>query len=123
MVPAIKLMRVAFEILGAENDGVEVEVETERVGLGRGAEDVCVGLAKGVTACRVPAIAVEVASAEGSDTIEPPQAMLKETSRAIVISKTCDLTGFIFLLAIVLSINGIHTLRGYLLLTIQFGSC
>ena len=114
-------MRVAFEILGAEGDGAEVGVEM--VGLGRGAEVVCVGLVKGVTACRVLAIAVEVASAEGSDTIEPPQAILEKTSRTIEISKACDVTGFIFLLTIVLSINGIHTLRVCLLLTIQFGSC
>jgi hypothetical protein len=123
VVPGTKLMRVAFEILGAEGDGAEVEVETERVGLDRGAEVVCVGLVKGVTACRVLAIAVEVASAEGSDTIEPPQAMFEKTSRTIVISKACDVTGFIFLLTIVLSINRIHTLKVCLLLTIQFSSC
>jgi hypothetical protein len=122
VVPGTKLMRVAFEILGAAGDGAEVEVETERVGLGRGAEVVCVGLAKGVTACRVPAIAVEVASAEGSDTIEPPQAMLTKTSRVMVIRKTCDLTGFIFLLTIVLSISRIQTLRFCLPLTIQSDS-
>src|SRR5512139_3387876 len=92
VVPAIKLMRVAFEILGAEDDGAAVEVETERVGLGRGAEVVCVGLAKGVTACRIPAIAAEIASAEGIDVIEPPQAAVAKKSTAkIIFSEVCGL--------------------------------
>jgi hypothetical protein len=83
VVPATKLMRVAFEILGAEDTEADVAVDMARVGLGRGIEIDWVGLAKGVMTCRVPAIAVEVASAAGSDVKEPPQAaVMKRMARA-----------------------------------------
>ncbi len=103
VAPVAKLMRVAtgrLEVVAA-GGGAEVEVGMEGVALGRmvavGVAAGCVGLAKGVTACRVPAIAVEVASAEGIEVIEPPQAAVAKRSIAMAIfTKTCGLICFIF---------------------------
>ncbi len=93
VAPAAKLMRVAagkFETAGAEVGGAEVggaevkvDVESAGVALGRGVEVTCVGLAQGVTAWSVPAMVVEIESAEGMDVTEPPQAAVAKSKAAI----------------------------------------
>lgn len=58
VAPAAKLMRVAvgrFEVVGAAGNGAEVDVEVGSEGriVGKGVEVTCVGLARGVDACKV----------------------------------------------------------------------
>jgi hypothetical protein len=102
VAPVSKLMRVAtgrFDLVGADVDGAEVDVDIDGVALGSGVEADCVELAKGVRACNVPEITVEVASAAGRDTSEARQAALAKKSMVMaVFTIVSDLVCFIFLL-------------------------
>lgn len=104
VAPAAKVIRVAagrMERARVEVAGAEVTVEIDGVDVGSGvAVDVdanCVGLAKGVTACRVSANVVEIESAEGMDVTEPPQAIVAKISIATAtIDKVGGFSNLIF---------------------------
>jgi hypothetical protein len=104
VAPVAKLILVAagrFEPAGAEVGAatVDVEVAGRGVALGKGVEVGCVGLTRGVIACRVSAAGVKRELPEGMDVTEPPQATVTKRSTAMArVSKVCGLYRFIFLL-------------------------
>ena len=91
MAPVTKLMRVAvgkLALVGAAVGGSEVAVGMD-VELG----GTCVGLARGVNACKVSATVVPTKFEDGMDVTVPPQAAVtKNKATRAVFNTACLLT-------------------------------